>query len=95
MPEGREVEKRPDGSQARVASTDAITTAMFQVFQERTNDGRIEILDRQLRGRLAAALMEEGEELAEGVAVGGHRVRAGLALLGQPVGEERLQSRSQ
>jgi len=45
-------------------------------------------------GRRRAGLgVHEGEQQAQGVAVGGDGPRAGLTLLGEAVGEERLQGR--
>ena len=44
-------------------------------------------------GGLAVLLGGEREQQPERVAVGGDRVRAGVALADQPVGEERLQRR--
>jgi hypothetical protein len=52
---------------------------------------------RSIASRLSGrpVLAGEGQQQAHGVAVGGDRVRARLALSGEPVGEEPLQSRGQ
>jgi len=44
--------------------------------------------------RSVGALLRELQQQSHGVAVGRDRVRAGLALLGESVGEERLESRA-
>ena len=53
------------------------------------------ILDVQRGRRLAGLALDEAEQQPEGVAVGGDRARARLALPGQPFGEERLQGRGE
>ena len=53
----------------------------------------VEVLECQSEGCLPARCDGEGEKQPDRVAVGGDRVRAGLALADEPVGEERLQCR--
>src|SRR5215207_3910114 len=56
---------------------------------------RSPVLDVQRVRADARALLDEAEQQPEGVAVGGDRVRAGLALADKPPGEERLHRRGQ
>src|SRR5665213_2438371 len=53
----------------------------------------VEIADVQACGGLPRVPVDVGEEELERVAVSGNRVRAGVALGDEPVGEERLQQR--
>src|SRR6266436_1979515 len=68
---------------------------VFEVVQERGDQRRVEILDPQAGGRSAGALLSEGQEKPQRVAVGRNGVRAGVLLPGEPVGEERLQGRGE
>jgi hypothetical protein len=63
---------------------------VLEVIQERADQRRVEIIDVQRRGLPAGPLGGEAEQQPQRVAVGVDRVRAGLALADQPVGEERL-----
>ena len=83
--------QRVDGRQAGVAGPGAVAAVLFEVGQERADRGRVEVGEVQPAGRLAGLLLRETEQQPEGVAVGGDRARAGVALGHQPVGEERLQ----
>jgi len=84
-------EQRVDGRQPGVAGPGTVAAIGFQVAQERPDQWCVEIGDVQAGGRFAGLLPGEHQEQLEGVPVGGGRVAAGLALPGQPVGEERLQ----
>ena len=55
----------------------------------------VDVVDVQLDGGFPVAARGEAQQQPEGVAVGGDRVRAGLALGQQPLGEERLQGGSE
>jgi hypothetical protein len=61
------------------------------VVQECADRGCVEVGEAELGGLPAGALGDEAEQELEGVAVGGHRVGAGLALVDELVGEEPLQ----
>jgi hypothetical protein len=65
------------------------------VFEERSHQRRVKIGDVEFRGLFSCSLGGEAEQQFERVAVGGDRVRAGVALTEQPFGEERLQCRSE
>jgi len=60
------------------------------VAEERRDHRRVEILELQLRWRFAGLLVHELQQQPEAVAVGEDRVRAGVALTRQTIGEERL-----
>ena len=61
--------------------------------EERRDHRRVQILELQLRWRLAGLLVHELQQQPEAVAVGSDRVRAGVALAREAIGEERLQQR--
>lgn len=63
--------------------------------QERPDQRCVEVVEVQQAGLGAGLVGRVLEQQPEGVAVGGDRVRAGVALAHQPVGEERLQARGE
>jgi hypothetical protein len=67
----------------------------LQMRQERADQRGVQVGDVQLSRVDASGVPSEVQQQLEGVTVGGDRVRVGLALPGQPVGEERLQDGSQ
>jgi hypothetical protein len=71
-----------------------VAAVVFEVVQERGDQRRVEVGDVQRVRFDAGALLGEHQQ-PERVAVGGDRVRAGLSLPDQPLGEERLKRRSQ
>jgi len=68
---------------------------LFEVLQELPDERGVEVGEAEVAGCLAGLALGEGEQEPAGVAVGGDRVRAGLLLPGQPVGEEALQDGGQ
>jgi hypothetical protein len=86
-------EQGVDGGQAGVAGADAVSPRGSQVVEERADQRGVQVGDPQPRRGAARLLLGEGQQEPEGVAVGGDRVAAGVALPDQPVGEERLLSR--
>jgi len=84
-----------DRGQPCVAGSCAVAPVTAQVFQERADEGGVEVVQAQVAGRGAGTLLREGQQQAEGVPVGGHRVAADLPLGDQPLGEERLQDRGE
>ena len=91
--QGGVAEQRADRGQPHVAGPGAVAPLVLEVVQERADRGGVQVGQVELGGHLAGALVHEGEQQPQGVAVGGDGVRAGLALLDEPVGEERLQRR--
>jgi hypothetical protein len=86
-------EQRADRGQPQVPGPGAVAPLVFEMVQERRDGGGVQVVPVEFGGRLAGVLVHEGEQQAHGVAVGGDGLRAGLTLLEEPVGEERLQRR--
>ena len=80
-----------DCCQADVAAAGAVLAVALEMSQERADQRRIEFRHRQVRGRLAQALLCILQQQTEGIAIAGDGVRTGVALLHQPIHEERLQ----
>ena len=78
-----EAEHRVDRRQARVAGAGAVAALVLEVIEERRDQRCVEILDLELGWLFAGALLREGEQQPEGVAVGGDRVRADALLADQ------------
>jgi hypothetical protein len=87
------VEERVDRGQPRVAGANAVASFVLQVGEKRGDRRGVEILKLQPRWCCPGALVHEGQQQPEAVAVGGNRVRAGVALLSETFDEERLQQR--
>jgi hypothetical protein len=69
----------------------AVAPLLFEVLQERADEGSVEVGEAELAGCLAGPVAGEGEPEPGGVAVnrgGGDGVGAGLLLPDEPVGEE-------
>jgi hypothetical protein len=91
MLERGEAVERVDRPQPRVAGPGTVAAVLFEVGEERADQRRVEIAEVQLEWLLAGLLVREAEQQPERVAVGGDRLRAGVALGDQALGEERLQ----
>jgi hypothetical protein len=87
--------QRPDRGQPGVAGAHAVAPLGLQVGQERHDQGGVQVGDVQVDGLFAGRVRRVGDQEPQAVAVGGDGVRAGLALSGQPVGEEALQDRGE
>ena len=84
-----------DRGQAGVAGGASVPPLLFEVVQELPDERGVQVGEAEGAGRLAGLALGEGEQEPAGVAVGSDRVRAGLLLPGQPVGEEALQDGGQ
>src|SRR5450631_4482172 len=73
----------------------AVPPLVFEVLQELPDQGRVEIGEAEPAGRPPGLVLRERQQEPARVAVGADRVRAGLLLPGQPVGEEPLQDRGE
>src|SRR4051794_22223252 len=93
-PRGGIPEQRVDRGQSGVAGSAAVAPLLFQVLQERADQRGVQVGEAERR-RLPGLFTHEDEEEPVGVAVGRDRVRAGVLLPGQPVGEEPLQEGSE
>ena len=63
------------------------------MIEEAEDQSGVEIDQRQCSRRLADPGLSEAEQQSERVAVGAHRVRAGVELAVEAIGEERLEDR--
>jgi hypothetical protein len=86
-----EAEERADGGEAGVAGSHAVAACGLEVFEKRRDERGVEVGQIQLGGLFAGALVSEDEEQPPPVAVGGDGVGAGLTLMDEAVGEERLE----
>ncbi len=86
-------EQRTDRGQAHVPGPGAVVPLGLQVRQERRDRGGVQVVPVELRGQLPGPGVDEREQQPKGVAVGRDGAGAGLTLLDEPVGEERLQGR--
>ena len=91
----RVVEERVDRGQTRVAGPHAVAAVGLEMAEERGDRRGVEVLELELRRRLPGLLVHEHQQQSEAVAVCRDRVRAGVALAGETVGEEPLQERRQ
>ena len=80
-----------NGRQPGVAGAHRVGAVLFKVDQEPPNERRIEIAEFQLRGCSGEVGSGEADQELPRIAVCGDGMRAGVALLKQPVGEERLE----
>src|SRR5664280_1633028 len=91
MTERGVAEQGAQRGQPGVAGGDGHAPIIFEVG-EKSSDGRcLEVGEVQLGRKRAGGVGHVREQLPERVAVGGHRVGAGLALRDESLGEEGLQ----
>ena len=95
MAQSGEGEQRTDSGQPGVSGGGAYLTIVLQVGQERGDGRGVEVFEVQLCWLFVTGVRDVAQQEPPRVAVGGDRVRAGLALADQPVGEERLQGRGE
>ena len=84
-----------DGGEPQIPATYAQTSTLFQLIEKRPDQRGIDSLERQLRGRSVQPLLGKLQQQAEGIAVRTDRMRTGLALLHESLGEESFQQWSQ
>ena len=70
------LEERVDGSQARIPCAGAILTNPFQVFEEQTQEGCVEIFDQDFRRYFAKPCFCKMQKQTEAVAISRYGVRA-------------------
>ena len=87
--------ERVDRRQAGVSGAGAVAAVGLEVIEERGDGVGVEIGDVEHRRFPPATRGGEPQQQSDRVAVGGDRVRAGVALLEQSLGEERLHGRSE
>lgn len=86
-----EREQRTDRGQPHVPGPDAVVPVGLEMVEKRRDRGDVEVVPVQPGGRLPASPVHEDQQQLQRVAVGGDGARAGVALAGETVGEERLQ----
>jgi hypothetical protein len=86
-------EKRVDGSQPNIPRARAVFAGAFQVIEEETNEGSIEVFEAEMGGAFVEPLLGELQQEAEAVPISRHGMGARLPLTKQTIGEERLQER--
>ena len=85
-------EKGADRGQPRVAGAGAASSVVFEMVKERAYQWRVQFVDLELgTAACRCARAAKVKQQPDCVAVGGDRVRAGVALAHEPVGEKRLQ----
>ena len=65
----------------------------FQVVEEKTNKGRIEILDGELGGHFAESFLGKVQKQAEAITISRYGIRTRLQLLKQAFSKEGLKER--
>ena len=87
----RQVAKqRVDRGQASVAGAGTVATVGLEVIQERGDRAGVQVGDIQLRRLATGTGGGEPDQQLDRVAIGGDRVRTGVAFADQPLREERL-----
>ena len=86
-------EERVDGPQPDVPRASTVFASAFQVIEEETNEGCIEVFDPDLGGHFAESFFGKLQKQTEAIAISGNRMRAGLPLAKQAIGEEGLKKR--
>src|SRR5436309_623207 len=89
--EGGVAEEGADGGEAHIATACCAAAALLQVIEKRTDQRRINVGEVQAGGWLMLLLLRKVQQQAEGIAIRGDRVRAGLSLSHQALGKEALQ----
>jgi len=82
-----------DGSQANIPRASAVFASAFQVIEEETNEGSIEVFDAELGGAFVESLLGELQQQAKGITISLYGMWARLPLAKQTIGEESLQER--
>jgi hypothetical protein len=86
-------EEGVDGSQPNVPRASAVFASTFQVIEEETNEGSIEVFDAELGGAFVKPIFSELQKQAETVPISRYSMWARLPLAKQTIGEEGLQER--
>jgi len=86
----RVLEEGSDRGQAKIAGADGVVAVILDVIQERTDERRIEIVQRELRGRFFEMLLRKSEKQPERIAVRGDGVGTDLALIHKAVSKKGL-----
>ena len=90
-----EAEQGVHRDESGVAGGDAVAAVTLEMVKEGTDRRCVEVFQLEGARCLAGAVPEKAQQQPQGVAVGGHGVRAGLTLVHQPFGEEGLEGGSE
>jgi hypothetical protein len=82
-----------DGSQPNVPRASAVFASTFQVIEEETKEGSIEVFDAELGGAFVEPFLGELQQQAEAVPISRYGMWARLPLTKQAIGEKRLKER--
>jgi hypothetical protein len=88
-------EERVDGSQANVPRARAVLASAFQVIEEETHEGSIEVFEAELGGTFVEPLLGELQKQAKAIAISGYSMGAGLTLAKQTIGKKGLKQRGE
>jgi hypothetical protein len=91
--EGDIAEEGVERREAGVAAASGISALSLEVIEELAEECGVEIGEHEAGGSPAELFNGKAQEQSEGVAVGGHSVRARPPLREQAVGKESLQER--
>src|SRR5207302_6033772 len=89
--ERRVAEERPDRGQPGVAGAGAVFPFLLKMAEEACDERGVEVADVELAGLLAGSVMSETQQEPPGVPVGGDRMRTGVTLADEPLGEVGLE----
>jgi len=84
-------EERVDGSQPQISATRAQTPVLLHVIEKRHDQRGIDLLESQSRRRRVQPLLCELQQQTEGITIRTDRMRTGLTLLHETLGEEPFQ----
>jgi len=84
-----------DGSQPQIPAARAQISMLLQVIEKRHDQRGIDDLKRQSRRGCVQPLLSKLQQEAEGITIRTDRMRTGLPLLHEPLGEEPLQQWSE
>ena len=91
--ERHETKEGADGGQTQVARPDAGAAPHLEIGQERANERRLQIVERQGRRGLAEPRLREREQQPECIPIRCDRIGADIALTHEPFGEVTLDQR--
>jgi hypothetical protein len=77
-----------DSSETRISRARTVLANAFQVVEEKTNKGCIQILDAKLGGHFAESFFGKMQKQAEAIAISRYRMWARLELAKQAIGKE-------
>jgi len=83
-------EERVDGCQAHVPCASAVFASAFQLIEEETHEGSIEVFDAELGGTFVEPFVGELQKQAKAIAISRYGMGARLTLAKQTIGKKGL-----